>query len=178
MSALATILAVRGHPVSGSDPRENATTLQLKALGVTVFSEQSAKGINSLLASATQSKPVVVTSTAIPDSNPELLHARDRGLEIWHRSDLLAALIDQQPTIAVAGSHGKTTTSTLITTLLLQAGEDAGLACSVWPHRKPWQARCLSQRQQYHWERWGWTSPTWRRFCNRLASTLGPADCL
>ena len=124
MSALATILAVRGHPVSGSDPRENATTLQLKELGVTVFSEQSADGINALLASASQSKPLVVTSTAIPDSNPELLHARDRGLEIWHRSDLLAALIDQQPSIAVAGSHGKTTTSTLITTLLLQAGED------------------------------------------------------
>ena len=71
-----------------------------------------------------RTKPIVVISTAIPESNPELRQAKQQGFDIWHRSDLLAALIAQQPAIAVAGSHGKTTTSTLITTLLMQAGED------------------------------------------------------
>ena len=123
MSALARILADRGQTVSGSDPRDNATVQNLRDRGVRIFSEQTAASINTLL-EAHERAPIVVISTAIPDDNPELVRARERGLDIWHRSDLLAALISQQPAIAVAGSHGKTTTSTLITTLLHQAGED------------------------------------------------------
>ena len=123
MSALARILADRGQTVSGSDPRDNATVQNLRDRGVRIFSEQTAASINTLL-EAHERAPIVVISTAIPDDNPELVRARERGLDIWHRSDLLAALISQQPAIAVAGSHGKTTTSSLITTLLHQAGED------------------------------------------------------
>ena len=123
MSALARILADRQHPVSGSDPRENSSIQQLRDCGVRVFSAQTADTIDALLNSSSR-RPIVVISTAIPESNPELARARDIDLEIWHRSDLLAALIAQQPSIAVAGSHGKTTTSTLITTLLHAAGED------------------------------------------------------
>ena len=122
MSALAKILVDRGHPVSGSDPRDTPTSRQLTQLGVAVVHEQTAATIETLLSDGR--RPIVVVSTAIPTSNPELSHARDAGLEIWHRSDLLAALIDQQASIAVAGSHGKTTTSTLITTLLTEADED------------------------------------------------------
>ena len=123
MSALAKILVDRGHPVSGSDPRDNATVQHLESRGVTVFKQQTAESIQAVLAT-NQQPPVVVISTAIPDTNPELENARAHQLAIWHRSDLLAALIDQQASIAVAGSHGKTTTSTLITTLLIEAGED------------------------------------------------------
>lgn len=123
MSALARILADRGQTVSGSDRRDNATVQNLRNRGVRIFSEQTAASINTLL-EAHERAPIVVISTAIPDDNPELVRARERGLDIWHRSDLLAALISQQPAIAVAGSHGKTTTSSLITTLLHQAGED------------------------------------------------------
>ena len=122
MSALAKILVDRGHPVSGSDPRVTPTSHQLTQLGVTVVHEQTEATIETLLSNGR--RPIVVVSTAIPTSNPELRRARDAGLEIWHRSDLLAALIDQQASIAVAGSHGKTTTSTLTTTLLMEAGED------------------------------------------------------
>ena len=124
MSALARILVDRGHLVSGSDPRDNATTQQLKTLGVRVFRQQDATCIDAVTGATAAGSPVVVISTAIPESNPELQRARQQGLEIWHRSDLLAALIEQQPSIAVAGSHGKTTTSTLITTLLLEADQD------------------------------------------------------
>ena len=123
MSALARILVDRDHPVSGSDPRDSATIRQLSASGVQVFHKQTTANIDAVI-SAEATSPVVVISTAIPETNPELRQARDQGLEIWHRSDLLAALIAEQPTIAVAGSHGKTTTSTLITTLLIEADQD------------------------------------------------------
>tara|TARA_B100001057_G_scaffold106822_1_gene104458 strand:+ start:115 stop:1488 length:1374 start_codon:yes stop_codon:yes gene_type:complete len=122
MSALARILADRAHPVTGSDPRDNATVRQLKELGVGVYPEQNATTIQAITASG--QKPIVVVSSAIPETNEELVQARVAGLTIWHRSDLLAALIAEQPSIAVAGSHGKTTTSTLITTLLVKADED------------------------------------------------------
>ena len=122
MSALARILADRAHPVTGSDPRDNATVRQLKELGVGIYPEQNAKTIQAITASGQE--PIVVVSSAIPETNEELVEARVAGLTIWHRSDLLAALIAEQPSIAVAGSHGKTTTSTLITTLLVKADED------------------------------------------------------
>ena len=122
MSALARILVDREHPVTGSDPRNNATVRQLKELGVGVYPEQNATTIQAITASG--QKPIVVVSSAIQETNEELVQARVAGLRIWHRSDLLAALIAEQPSIAVAGSHGRTTTSTLITTLLVKADED------------------------------------------------------
>lgn len=123
MSAIALILAQRGYSVSGSEPRSSAIVQQLRDRGIAVVEAQMAQTIDHLIAASKQ-EPLVVMSSAIPASNPELAAARERGLRIWHRSDILAALIADQPAIAVAGSHGKTTTSTVITTLLAAAGED------------------------------------------------------
>lgn len=123
MSALAGILAERGFAVSGSDPRDNAIVQNLRRRGVRVFREQNAATI-SAIRSGTSVAPRVVVSTAIPGSNPELAEARRCGLEVWHRSDVLAGLINGQDAIAVAGSHGKTTTSTLVASLLHSTGQD------------------------------------------------------
>jgi len=123
MSALAGILAERGHAVSGSDPREGPVVERLRRLGVRVFREQNAATV-AAIRSGTSHTPLVVISSAVPESNPELAEARRLGLPICHRSDVLAALINAQPAIAVAGSHGKTTTSTLIATLLEATGQD------------------------------------------------------
>ena len=123
MSALARILLSRGHKVSGSDRRMTASMEALQSLGMVAFASQTAANFDELR-SLDLAKPLVVISSAIPDSNPELIAARQLQLTVWHRSDLLAALIDQQPSIAVAGSHGKTTTSTVVTSLLHGAGED------------------------------------------------------
>ena len=116
MSALAAILAARGYQVSGSDPKHSPVLDRLASAGVRLFKEQQASTINALTAGARP--PAVVVSSAVPESNPELAEARRQGLPVLHRSDVLAALINNQPSIAVAGSHGKTTTSTLIATLL------------------------------------------------------------
>ncbi|MFM7313120.1 MAG: UDP-N-acetylmuramate--L-alanine ligase [Cyanobium sp.] len=123
MSALAAILAARGFRVSGSDPRRTSVVERLEAEGVHVYGIQGAETITSLLA-ANDERPLVVISSAVPERNSELQEARRHGLAVAHRSEVLAALINAQPSIAVAGSHGKTTTSTLVATLLEATGED------------------------------------------------------
>jgi UDP-N-acetylmuramate--alanine ligase len=123
MSALAGILADRGFRVSGSDTRDSPVLESLRRRGVRVFSQQDA-GTIATLGQEGGSSALVVISTAVPESNPELMAARQAGLTICHRSDVLAALINAQPSIAVAGSHGKTTTSTLIATLLAATDQD------------------------------------------------------
>ena len=123
MSAIAGILAQRGFVVSGSDTRDNAVLDQLRRQGVRVFRQQSSSTV-AAIRSGTDKTPLVVISSAVPPSNPELLEAQRVGLSICHRSDVLAALINAQPSIAVAGSHGKTTTSTLIATLLAATNHD------------------------------------------------------
>jgi len=109
--------------VSGSDTRDNAVLDQLRRQGVRVFRQQSSSTV-AAIRSGTDQAPLVVISSAVPQSNPELLEAQRVGLSICHRSDVLAALINAQPSIAVAGSHGKTTTSTLIATLLAATNHD------------------------------------------------------
>jgi UDP-N-acetylmuramate--alanine ligase len=123
MSAIAGILADRGYAVSGSDPRENSVLQDLRGRGVRVFREQSASTI-AAIRSGTSHAPLVVVSSAVPDTNPELMEARRVGLTILHRSDVLASLIAGQRAIAVAGSHGKTTTSTLLASLLHATNHD------------------------------------------------------
>ena len=123
MSALASILAARGFQVSGSDPRNTPVVEGLRQQGVRVFPRQEAGTIGTLCDDDTLT-PLVVISSAVPESNPELAEARRRGLTVVHRSDILAALINAQPSIAIAGSHGKTTTSTLVATLLEATRQD------------------------------------------------------
>ena len=121
MSAIAYILAKQGFTVSGSDLSSNRITKKLQDLGVKVFQGHHTDNID--LASA----PQVVCSTAINQQNPEFQVALTNGLPILHRSDLLAALIEQFQSISVAGTHGKTTTSSLVGFLLLKAGLDPSI---------------------------------------------------
>ncbi len=118
MSAIAYILANQGFTVSGSDLSSNSMTAKLAAAGATVYRGHDANHIDPTIA------PQVVCSTAINQQNPEYQAAVALGLPILHRSDMLAALIGQFKSIAVAGTHGKTTTSSLIGFLLLKTGID------------------------------------------------------
>ena len=121
MSAIAYILAKQGFTVSGSDLSSNRITQKLQDLGVKVFQGHHTDNID--LANA----PQVVCSTAINQQNPEFQVALANGLPILHRSDLLAALIEQFQGISIAGTHGKTTTSSLVGFLLLKAGVDPSI---------------------------------------------------
>ncbi len=106
MSGIARVAAEQGIRVSGSDLRESRYTQQLVDAGVTVYIGQDASHI-------TDDIDVVVVSTAILDANPELVEAKRKELPIWHRAKMLAALGVGKKTLAVAGTHGKTTSSSM-----------------------------------------------------------------
>jgi len=116
MSALARVLLHLDFMVSGSDLQQSEITESLALLGAQIHYGHSA----AHLAEA----EMVVYSTAIPADNPELEEARHRGLPLWHRSELLAAFLNEQYGLAVAGAHGKTTTSSMLALVLTHAGLD------------------------------------------------------
>ncbi|WP_369232646.1 UDP-N-acetylmuramate--L-alanine ligase [Streptomyces sp. R21] len=115
MSGIAKILAQRGAEVAGSDAKESATAEALRALGATVHIGHAA---DHLASDAT----CVVVSSAIRADNPELARAAELGIPVVHRSDALARLMDGLRPIAVAGTHGKTTTTSMLAVSLSSLG--------------------------------------------------------
>jgi UDP-N-acetylmuramate--alanine ligase len=116
MSGLARVLHERGRLVTGSDMRHSRYTTALTDMGVRVAIGHDAANLGD--------PEVVVVSSAIPKSNPELAEARRRGLEVWPRAKMLAALAGDQLTVAVAGTHGKTSTSSMAAAAFIAAGQD------------------------------------------------------
>lgn len=120
MSAVARILAARGVAVSGSDAQDSESLRGLEPLGIRTFVGHDPAHLAGV--------DTVVVSTAIRPSNPEFAAARRLGLRIVHRSMALAAGADGLETIAVAGTHGKTTTTSMAAVMLTEAGEDPSFA--------------------------------------------------
>jgi UDP-N-acetylmuramate--alanine ligase len=121
MSGVAKILAERGARVAGSDTKDSAVADALRALGVTVHIGHDAA---HLAPDATS----VVVSSAIRAHNPELAAARERGIPVVHRSDALAALMEGTRPVAVAGTHGKTTTTSMLAVALTALGLEPSYA--------------------------------------------------
>ncbi|MFW6692409.1 UDP-N-acetylmuramate--L-alanine ligase [Streptomyces sp. MAR4 CNX-425] len=121
MSGIAKILAQRGAAVAGSDARESGAVAALRELGAVVHLGHAAGHLDPA-ASA------VVVSSAIREDNPELAAARARGLPVVHRSDALAAVMDGLRPVAVAGTHGKTTTTSMLAVALRTLGRDPSYA--------------------------------------------------
>ncbi|MCO6558540.1 MAG: UDP-N-acetylmuramate--L-alanine ligase [Bifidobacterium sp.] len=117
MSVLAEMLNEEGVEVSGSDRAANSKTDRLAALGVKVYFGQRAENVAGA--------QTVVYSSAIKPDNPEIVAAASAGAKIVHRSDILALLMASKCAVSVAGAHGKTTTSSLISHILVNAGDEA-----------------------------------------------------
>ena len=116
MSGIAEVLLDYDLEVSGCDRARGATTARLEDLGMTIYeghSEDHLEGVD-----------LVVKSSAIPDDNVEVLAARARGITVIRRAEMLGELMRLKYGIAVAGTHGKTTTTSLIGTLFTEAGLD------------------------------------------------------
>ena len=124
MSALAYILAKRQVPITGSDLRSSQITERLEHLGAHIFSTQEGKNLDYFLSQENNCLPQVVCSTAIHPDNSEYQAAIAKGCQIFHRSDVLAGLVAEYESIAVAGTHGKTTTSSLLGYVLLKGEID------------------------------------------------------
>ncbi len=116
MSGIAEILLSLGFPVSGSDLRTSAVTDRLKKLGATIFVGHTAENVRPA--------DVVVTSSAVKQDNPEVVEAHARKIPVIHRSDMLAELMRLKYGVAIAGMHGKTTTTSMIAAVLDAGGLD------------------------------------------------------
>jgi UDP-N-acetylmuramate--alanine ligase len=116
LSAIATVLLERGETISGSDRQTSEITRRLEESGMTVYIGHRSENVAGA--------ELVIRSSAIRDDNVEVQAARKAGIPVLKRADFLAYLTDQQRPIAVAGTHGKTTTTALITWLMNQLGRD------------------------------------------------------
>ncbi|WP_370892358.1 UDP-N-acetylmuramate--L-alanine ligase [Janibacter sp. GXQ6167] len=120
MSAVARLLLQAGLRVSGSDQRDGAVLQALREAGATIFVGHDPAHVDGV--------DTIVVSSAIRADNPELMHARELGLPVLHRSQALAAAMGTQWRVAVAGANGKTTTSSMLTSALSHAGQDPSFA--------------------------------------------------
>lgn len=120
MSGIARILLARGATVTGSDMKDSPVLDSLRALGATVYAGHAASNVTGT--------DTVVVSTAIRETNPEVVEARKLGLRILPRAAALAALMTGRRSIAVAGTHGKTTTTSMLTVALQHCGADPSFA--------------------------------------------------
>lgn len=114
MGALASLLLDKGHKVSGSDVKENELTNHLKKKGAKIFNAHHVENIKGA--------DYVVYSSAIRVTNPEMIEAVSAHIPVLKRAELLAELVNQETGITVAGAHGKTTTTSMVSHMLLQAG--------------------------------------------------------
>jgi UDP-N-acetylmuramate--alanine ligase len=119
MSGLAEVLTGQGAKVSGSDGGAKGDFERLEKAGVKVFRSHAAGNVPE--------GAVVVVSTAIPQDNPELVQARAMGLKLVHRAEVLAEIMTNYQTVAVSGTHGKTSTTALIYTALKAGGANVGV---------------------------------------------------
>ncbi len=119
MSALASTLRGWGLRVSGSDRTDSPALQHLRAEGIDTAYPQAAANLGDA--------DLVVYTTAIREENPELVAARAQGKELWHRSKMLAALLDDKRRIAIAGTHGKSSTTSMVATVLAYLGQDPTL---------------------------------------------------
>ncbi|MDH7485467.1 MAG: UDP-N-acetylmuramate--L-alanine ligase [Anaerolineae bacterium] len=116
LSAIAKVLLERGYTVSGSDLAPGPITAPLSALGATIYAGHAAAQVAGA--------DFVLVSSAVPADNPEVVEARRRSIPVLRRPQFLGWLTAEHTTIAVAGTHGKTTTTAMIAWLLSRAGQD------------------------------------------------------
>ncbi|MEF9948675.1 MAG: Mur ligase domain-containing protein, partial [Comamonas sp.] len=114
MSGIAEVLHNLGYVISGSDLADSATLRRLTGLGIKTFVGHAAENISGADA--------VVTSTAVQGDNPEVVAAREKKIPVVPRALMLAELMRFKQGIAIAGAHGKTTTTSLVTSVLAEAG--------------------------------------------------------
>ena len=114
MSCIAELMHNEGYDVQGSDIAESGNVKRLRALGIRIVIGHKAENV--------ENAGVVVVSSAIDDKNPEIKEARDRRIPVVKRAEMLAELMRLKQSVAVGGTHGKTTTTSMIAAILKKAG--------------------------------------------------------
>ncbi len=145
MNGIAEVLLNLGFQVSGSDLSDSAVTQRLRQLGAVVHVGHAEQNLRNADA--------VVISTAVGKDNPEVLAARARNIPIVPRAMMLAELMRLRQGIAIAGTHGKTTTTSLTASVLAKGGFDSHV-CHWWPAKQQWH-QCQTGRRRIHCGRGG-----------------------
>jgi UDP-N-acetylmuramate--alanine ligase len=170
MSGIAEVLLNLGYEISGSDLRLSATTERLAGLGARIYEGHAAANVAGARA--------LVVSSAVDERNPEVVEARRLQIPVIPRGELLAELMRLKYGIAVAGSHGKTTTTSMAATILNAVGLDPTVvvagAWAPWAAPMPgwdaaifwWRKRTKAMARSSNWRRlWPWsptsTASTW-----------------
>ncbi|MEZ5140905.1 MAG: UDP-N-acetylmuramate--L-alanine ligase [Acidimicrobiales bacterium] len=193
MSAIASVLAAMGHRVSGSDLKDSPGLDRLRADGVDVVVGHDAANVGDAV-------ELVTISTAVPATNPEVRAAEGRGLPVLRRADVLAAIAATRATVAVAGTHGKTTTSSMLALVLVEAGLHPSFIIggevneigsgAVWDHGEwfvveadesdgtflelPRRAAIVTNVEPDHLEHWGGVEGLYAAFDRFVGETDGP----
>lgn len=116
LSAIARILILRGYHISGSDLRANADTQALADLGAIIHQGHHENYIDS--------SDFIIRSSAVKDNHVEVLAAQAKNIPVYKRSDIIAAIMSDKDTVAIAGTHGKTTTTSMVSHVLIETGQD------------------------------------------------------
>ncbi len=116
MSGIAEVLFNLGYKVSGSDKLESDTTKRLRDMGIEIYYEHSASNLEKV--------EMVVLSSAITETNPEVIEAKSRFIPILARAEMLSSLMNTKRGIAIAGTHGKTSTTSMVASIMTEAGLD------------------------------------------------------
>jgi UDP-N-acetylmuramate--alanine ligase len=193
MQAVAGVLRAMGKTVSGSDLRESTALERLRSQGVAVTVGHDAANVPA-------DADLVAVSTAIPERNPELREARRRGTPVASRSAMVAAIAAERDAVAVAGTHGKTTTSSMLALILAEAGMRPSFIIggdvtamgtgAVWDEGRwfvveadesdgmfldlPRHAAIVTNVEPDHLEHWGDFAGLKRAFADFVAGTPGP----
>lgn len=143
MSAIAEVLLQLGFKVQGSDIAESANVIKLKSLGAEVFIGHKEENVGDAT--------VLVYSSAVTSTNPEYKKALESGIPIMRRAEMLADIMKLKKGIAIAGTHGKTTTTSIIATLLREAKKDptyiiGGIVHNLGGHAHVGQGNTLLQK--------------------------------
>lgn len=144
MGGIAEVLINLGYKISGSDLMENMTTERLQKLGALIYYGHDKENVANV--------DVVVTSTAVKADNPEIIAAREHHIPVVPRAMMLAELLRLRQGIAIAGTHGKTTTTSLVASILAEAGYDptfviGGKLEAAGSHAKLGKVNSLSWKQ-------------------------------
>ncbi|GAB5490839.1 MAG: UDP-N-acetylmuramate--L-alanine ligase [Phototrophicaceae bacterium] len=115
ISAIARILALRGYRVSGSDLNTNAQTDELSQLGATIYQGHHADYVHGA--------DLLIRSSAIKDHHPEVISAIEQDIPVYKRSDVMSSIMEGNSVVAIAGTHGKTTTTSMTTHVLIETGQ-------------------------------------------------------
>lgn len=173
MSGLAKIMKIKGYDVEGADLTRGYVTEELESMGITVYNTHEAEHVKDC--------DMIIASSAIKKDNPEYKYALENGIKIVKRGELLAMLLNEETGIAVAGTHGKTTTSSMMSTVMLEKDPTivvGGILPEIGSNAKPGKSKYFIAEADESDNSFLYMTPTYSIITNIEEDHLDTHGCL